>query len=238
MQLFKMQGEFDGGVEVTDQRELKTGTQKILLIHGNSSQLPVEDESVDFVVTDPPYYDSVQYSDLAAFFRVWLARLLPDEIDWVYDETQSAVATRSNDLDIQYVTSLSGIFNECGRVLKKSGRMVFTFHHWDPNAWADLTIALKTSGFQLVNTYVLSSENPISIHIQNLNAIKHDSILVLAHASRNSMHVWAALEKIDISDSEIFCRQCAAALGWLLASNNSPEKIREVWKQLIQGRNP
>jgi adenine-specific DNA methylase len=76
----------------------------------------VDDESVVFVVTDPPYYDSVQYSDLAAFFRVWLACLLPDEIDWNYDETQSAVATKSNGLDKQYVTILSGIFKECGRV--------------------------------------------------------------------------------------------------------------------------
>jgi putative DNA methylase len=236
--LIKLHGEFDGGTEVTDQGKLKSGSQKILLIQGNSSQLPVEDKTVDFVVTDPPYYDSVQYSDLAAFFRVWLARLLPDELDWVYDETQSAVATRSNDLNIQYVSTLSGIFKECGRVLKNTGRMVFTFHHWDPNAWADLTIALRTSGFQLVNAYVLSSENPISIHIQNLNAIKHDSILVLAQDSRNVTHSWLAFEKIDMSDSETFCRQCAAALGWLLASNHSPEKIREIWKQLIQGRNP
>jgi putative DNA methylase len=238
IQLFKIQGEFDGGTEITNQGELKSGSQKILLIHGNSSQLQVEDESVDFIVTDPPYYDSVQYSDLAAFFRVWLACLLPDDIDWVYDETQSAVATRSNNLDIQYLTILSGIFKECGRVLKNSGRMVFTFHHWDPNAWADLTVALKTSGFQLVNAYVLSSENPISIHIQNLNSIKHDSILVLVHDQKKAAHAWTALEKIDVSDSETFCRQCAAALGWFLASDHSPEEIREAWKQLIQGRNP
>jgi adenine-specific DNA methylase len=237
--LFKIHSEFDGGTEVTDQNELKTGNQKFLLLHGNSSQLPVDDESVDFVVTDPPYYDSVQYSDLAAFFRVWLACLLPDEIYWNYDETQSAVATKSNGLDKQYVTILSGIFKECGRVLKKdSGRMVFTFHHWDANAWADLTIALKSASFRLVNTYVLFSENPISIHIQYLNAIKHDSILVLARDGQFIARTWPALQQIDTQDSETFCRQCASSLGWLLESNYSPNEIRKTWKQLIQGRNP
>ncbi|MDI6768836.1 MAG: DNA methyltransferase [Anaerolineales bacterium] len=236
--LFKIHGEFDGGTEVADQNELKAGNQKHLLIQGNSSHIPVNDESVDFVVTDPPYYDSVQYSDLAAFFRVWLACLLPDEIDWNYDETQSAVATKSNGLDKQYVTMLSGIFKECGRVLKKdSGRMVFTFHHWDPNAWADLTIALKTADFRLVNTYVLFSENPISIHIQNLNAIKHDSILVLTRDEKNAGRAWTEFERIDTSDSETFCRQCAMSLGWLLESNHQPEQIRKIWKHLIQGRN-
>lgn len=237
--LFKIHGEYDGGVEVSDQNELSTGNQKVFLIHGNSSRLPVNDESIDFVVTDPPYYDSVQYSDLAAFFRVWLARLLPDEINWNYDETQSAVATKSNGLDKQYVTILAGIFKECGRVLKKdSGRMVFTFHHWDANAWADLTIALKSAGFRLVNTYVLFSENPISIHIQYLNAIKHDSILVLARDGQFIARTWPALQQIDTQDSETFCRQCASSLGWLLESNYPPNEIRKTWKQLIQGRNP
>ena len=238
-QLVHIYGEFDGGTEVANQSGLATGSQNFLLIHGDSSRLPLDDESVDFIVTDPPYYDSVQYSDLAAFFRVWLARLLPDEINWTYDESQSAVATKSNGVDKQYVTILSNIFKKCGRVLKRNtGRMVFTFHHWDPNAWADLTIALKTAGFKLVNAYVLFSENPISIHIQNLNAIKHDSILVLTRDHKRIARTWSALENIDTSDSETFCRHCAAALGWLLESDYSPEQIREKWAQLIQGRKP
>ncbi len=237
--LVKILGEYDGGAEIFAQKELTEGNQKFLLVHGNSSLLPLTDETVDFIVTDPPYYDSVQYSDLASFFRVWLARLLPDEIDWVYDETQSAVAMRNNGVDQQYVTMLSGIFKECGRVLKKDcGRMVFTFHHWDPNAWADLTIALKSAAFRLVNTYVLFSENPISIHIQNLNAITHDSILVLTRDGKNIARTCPALEQIDTRDSETFCRQCASALGWLLESDYSSDKIRKTWKQLIQGRNP
>ncbi len=124
--LTPIHNEFDGGTEVVSQRELTDGNQKFLLVHGDSRDLPLEDAAVDFVVTDPPYYDSVQYSDLAAFFRVWLAGLLPDEIDWVYDVTNSAVATKGNGLDTQYVTMLSGIFKECGRLLKPhTGRMVF-----------------------------------------------------------------------------------------------------------------
>jgi len=237
--LVQIYGEFDGGTEVTNQGGLATGSQNFLLIHGDSSHLLLDDESIDFIVTDPPYYDSVQYSDLAAFFRVWLARLLPDEINWTYDESQSAVATKSNVVDKQYVTILSNIFKKCGRVLKRNtGRMVFTFHHWDPNAWADLTIALKTAGFKLVNAYVLFSENPISIHIQNLNAIKHDSILVLTRDVTSKGHDWKALQRIETDDSETYCRQCATALGWLLESDHKPEQIRQTWKQLIQGRNP
>ena len=190
---------------------------------------------MDFVVTDPPYYDSVQYSDLAAFFRVWLARLLPGEVDWTYEEAHSAVATKAADNDTGFMAVLSGIFHECGRVLRPgTGRMVFTFHHWDPNAWAELTLALREAGFRLVNRYVVFSENPISVHINNLNSIKHDAILVLALQEDVAAGRWQPLECIDTGDSETFCRQCGAALGWLLAGDDPPAEIRATWKRLIQ----
>jgi len=180
----------------------------------------------------------VQYSDLAAFFRVWLARLLPGEANWTYNEAHSAVATKAINGSSRFMTVLAGIFAECGRVLKRhTGRMVFTFHHWDPNAWAELTIALKSAGFRLTNAYVVFSEHPISVHINNLNSIKHDSILVFALDGDGPAVPWSPLEIIDTNDSEAFCRQCSAALGWLLESEYSAVEIRAIWKELVQEKN-
>jgi hypothetical protein len=234
-QLVKIPGEVDGGVEVFSQADLTTDRQMFWLIHGDSRHLPIDSQSVDLIVTDPPYYDSVQYSDLATFFRVWLARLLPDEVEWTYDETQSAVATKATDDSSSFMTVLAGIFAECGRVLKqRTGRMVFTFHHWDPQAWAELTIALKSAGFRLMNAYVVFSEHPISVHIRNLNSIKHDSILVFALDGDGPPVPWMPVEAIDTDESETFCRQCGATLGWLLESECSAAQIRTLWKELVQ----
>ena len=237
-QLVKMPGELDAGLEVFDQSALAHERQKFWLIYGDSQNLPVDSHSVDLIVTDPPYYDSVQYSDLAAFFRVWLARLLPDELEWSYDESQSAVATNGTNRSGSFVTALSGIFAECARVLKNhTGRMVFTFHHWDPAAWAELTIALKAVNFRLVNSYTVYSEHPISVHIRDLNAITHDSILVFAFADSNHGTQWTLPTSIDTNDSETFCRQCSETLGWLLDSRLSLSEIRMVWNELIQEKN-
>ena len=236
-QLIKIPGEVDGGIEVLSQTELANGRQAFWLIHGDSRDLPIDDHSVDLIVTDPPYYDSVQYSNLAAFFRVWLARLLPDEVNWTYNEAHSAVATRATDDSGNFMTGLAGVFAECGRVLKRGmGRMVFTFHHWDPNAWAELTIALKSAGFRLMNAYVVFSEHPISVHIRNLNAIKHDSILVFALDGDAPTASWSPLEAIDTHDSEAFCRQCGMTVGWLLESGHSTLEIRTIWKELMGGK--
>lgn len=235
--MVEIPGEWDGGVEVNNQADLAKGSHHFWLIHGDSSQLPVDNDSVDFVVTDPPYYNNVQYSDLAAFFRVWLAHLLPDEIDWRYDEQRSAVAIKSETGDTGFLAGLSGIFRECARVLRpNSGRLVFTFHHWDPKAWAELTIALQSAHFRLMNVHVVSSENPVSVHINNLNAIQHDAILVLETGDKAAIPHWVPLDAIDTSDSLLFCWQCGAALGWMLENNMSAAEIRTQWNELIKDK--
>ena len=233
--LISIPGEIDSGVEVFNQSDLKDGSQRFWLIHGDSRKLPIEDHSVDLIVTDPPYYDNVQYSNLAAFFRVWLPHLLPGEIEWDYDESRSAVVTKST--DDSFMTILSGIFAECGRILKaNTGRMAFTFHHWDPEAWADLTISLKTAGFRLIDAFAVYSEHPISVHIRNLNSIRHDSILIFALSDANPSRRWSPIGAIDTSDSEKFCRQCGITLGWMLDSQLSPSEIRSTWRRLIPER--
>ena len=233
-ELVKVAGEADDGIEVFDQDSLVDGQSRFWLIQGDSRSLPIASESIDMVVTDPPYYDSVQYGNLAAFFRVWLARLLPDVAEWNYDEARTAVAVDSADDAGNFASAITGIFAECRRVLKPHvGRMVFTFHHWDASAWAELTIALKAAGFRLQNAYVVFSEHPISVHIRNLKSIKHDSVLVLAAEDNAAETQWEAVAHIDTADSEAFCRQCGATLGWLLDSGLTPFEIHAVWRNLI-----
>jgi hypothetical protein len=40
--------------------------------------IPYRDRSVDAVVTDPPYYDMIEYADMSDLFHVWLKRVLLD----------------------------------------------------------------------------------------------------------------------------------------------------------------
>ena len=43
-----------------------------------AQQIPGGTETVDAIITDPPYYDSVPYST-GDFFYVWLKRILGDQ---------------------------------------------------------------------------------------------------------------------------------------------------------------
>jgi putative DNA methylase len=224
-------GERDLGTEVADFAELRHGSHRFLLRQGSSTHLDLPDDSVDAIVTDPPYFDSVQYSDLSAFFRVWLRQMLPHAGEWHFDLQDSAVDPHNNDRESRYAELLGQIFGECYRVLRKGdGRLIFTFHHWNPKAWAALTNALKEAGFTLLNRVVVYSENPISVHIAKMNALTHDAILVLAAANKSQESRWPRPAEIDTSSSAQFCSDCAALLGWMLDSSLTPGEINEMWR--------
>jgi len=117
------------------------------------------------VITDPPYYDNVQYSELSDYFYVWLRECLQDEYEEFSPElvpkAREIVANRSANKDEKFfVDSLSNVFSEANRVLKSDGEMIFTYHHNENKAWSVILQALIRSGFTIAGAYPVQSEMP------------------------------------------------------------------------------
>ena len=229
-------GEMDMGTEVANFADLQTGNHRFLLMQGSSVALDLPDNGVDYVVTDPPYFDSVQYSDLAAFFRVWLRQLLPSDVDWHYALDEAAVDQQTNG-NGQYNRILGDIFGECKRVLKDDGRLIFTFHDWDPKGWAALTKTLQRAGFVLVNRYVVHAENLSSVHITNQKSLRHDVILVLAPQESGIHNDWQLPHPVNLEESQAFCHDCGTAIGWFLNEMLPDDKIDKQWVDLLANKN-
>jgi len=231
-------GEIDGGIEVHDWASLQQGTRRFRVLQADAAQVTLPAGLVDVVVTDPPYYDSVQYADLSHFFRVWLRYLLPDDARWEYDPLASAVSENDAEAAQKYADVLGRIWQNAVRALKAPhGRVIFTFHHAKARAWAALTLSLRRASLRLVAYYVAFSENPTSVHIQGLRALKHDAILVLApRGFQAPERSWMQPERIDTTDSRGFVAGCAQLLGYLLAIEDLEEaSIWGIWKRFLEG---
>jgi adenine-specific DNA methylase len=238
VETIKISGEIDAGEPVDGWKSLSRGERKFLILQGDAAGVDLPDRIADYVVTDPPYFDSVQYSDLSNFFRSWLSLLLPSEADWYYNPLESAISEGGASDGRKYGEALAGIWKNCFRILNKEyGRLIFTFHHWKPDAWAELTLSLKKAKFILVNRYVVFSENPISVHIMGLKSLKHDTVLILKpETTKGKLHNWSEPSLIDIADSYQFCHDCGSALGWFLDSDAREEDIKRGWNHLIEGK--
>ncbi|MFH0788670.1 MAG: hypothetical protein V2B13_13805 [Pseudomonadota bacterium] len=230
-----IQNEIDLGQEASSLSAFSDQTRMFLVSQNDSKKMPLPTNSVDFVVTDPPYFNSVQYSDLSHFFRCWLRTFLPDQSNWQYVAQSSAVA-ESEENEAKFGFVLGQIWQECNRVLKRPhGRLIFTYHHWNPNAWAQLTLALKKARFLLTNAFVVHSENPISVHIMNLRSLKHDTILVLRPRGPQKKKHWQKPEPIEDFDSYSFCKACGNMMGWILEQDLSEQDMTKTWADFLKG---
>lgn len=129
---------------------------RVYLSCGDSGHTDLASGSVDAVVTDPPFFDNVHYSELADFFHVWQQHILESA-------EQRSLTTRSRrevqQTDAEAFTDrLEAVWKECWRVLKLHGLLVFTYHHARPEGWHSIFRALVGAGFLIVAAHPIKSE--------------------------------------------------------------------------------
>jgi len=125
-------------------------------------------QNVDVVATDPPYYDSIPYADIADFFYVWLRRIVADRYPDVFG---TSLSPKSDELVQQkkggeagrqgrekYETGMSDAFRRACEALGPKGRLVIVFAHKEPRAWQTLAAALIKAGFTVTASWPIDTE--------------------------------------------------------------------------------
>lgn len=131
--------------------ELSEGKDYMILTQ-SSSALPIPDESISVVITDPPYGSNVQYGELSSFWNIWYKEYRGLD-HFIYND-QEAVSNRKSCYEgakdvAFYGKMLQEVFTEACRVLQPDGYLVFTFNNKDINVWVQLLKAVVNAGFYL-----------------------------------------------------------------------------------------
>jgi adenine-specific DNA methylase len=133
---------------------------------------------VDVIVTDPPYYDAIPYSDLMDFFYVWIRRTLyglSPEIDAVFSQLLAPkwdYAKNDGELiddpsrfggdnaksQMAYEDGTFRAFQACHKALKPEGRLVIVFANKQPDAWETLVSAIIRAGFVVDGSWPIQTE--------------------------------------------------------------------------------
>ena len=142
------------------------------------SALHCPTDGVDLILTDPPYYDAIPYSDLMDFFHVWLRRSAPGlsaEVESVFSEALGPKWDHENrdgeliddagrfggnrSLSKQtYEDGMARSFRSCHAALRPNGRLVVVFANKNPDAWETLVAALIRSGFVVDGSWPIQTE--------------------------------------------------------------------------------
>lgn len=130
-----------------------------------SSTLPRE--SIDYIYTDPPYGQNIQYLDLSTMWNAWL-RFDVNEQDRESEAIEGGDLNKSKDT---YIALLEQSIQEMFKVLKFDRWMSIVFAHKDPAYWDAIVKSAENAGFEYVNTVVQHSkilswqkrENPLKV---------------------------------------------------------------------------
>lgn len=142
--------------------DILTGDREALIISADSASLSLPDGCIDVVVTDPPYFDNVHYSELADFFYVWLKIALAEsEPAFAADSTRNPAEVQDTNVKA-FERGLGAVFAECRRVLKPDGIMAFTFQHSKEEAWLALAGALRRACLRVVAAYPIKAEMAVA----------------------------------------------------------------------------
>lgn len=133
---------------------------------GSSTELTqIDGESIDLVITDPPFGDIMQYAELSGVFYGWLqpalarthGNMLPKKIPTALEAVENK-ARHGDDSGNFYSRVLESCWREAGRILKPGGILAFTFHHDKDEPWVAVLDSLFRAGFYLEATYPIRAD--------------------------------------------------------------------------------
>ena len=116
---------------------------------------------VDLVITDPPFFDNVNYSELADFFFVWQKLIVNDYRSHQANTTRSRREVQNQDAT-EFSERLTLVFQESYRVLKESGLLVFTYHHSRQEGWESVLNSVERAGFRIQICHPVKAEMSVA----------------------------------------------------------------------------
>ena len=190
----------------------KTDKNALITCRNSDNLSFIPDQSIDLVITDPPYFDIMTYSRLSDFFYVWLRLGLFNDYP---DLFKSHTSTRDKEIVMaplermskdEFVSALSKIFSEVRRVLKKQVLLVFTFHHTQEWAWAGLANALNNAGMFVKNIHYIRSEGKTGL--RKNGKVSYDACIVCTiYDPGTKMHRYNAVT----NSSKMWIRRLSAS---------------------------
>jgi len=114
---------------------------KYSLIHGSALN-PNNYQKADYIFTDPPYGETIQYSELSFVWNAWLEQSYDIKEEIIINPVQKKTSKEFGDLlDV----SLTNIYEN----LKRGKYFTLCFANKEFNVWREIIVFCKRLGFQL-----------------------------------------------------------------------------------------
>lgn len=173
------------GADITTTYPIDGLSEKsVYLSCGNSARTDIPNNSVDVVITDPPFFDNVHYAELADFFYVWQQLYFDEQDSLTKSSTRHPDEVQDADVNA-FAQKLAAVFAECYRVLCEDGLMIFSYHHSRNEGWLSVADAVFSSKFSFVQAQPVKAEMSVATPKSQANSPIDLDVLLICKKQEN-----------------------------------------------------
>lgn len=155
------------------------------LINGSATNIPIDNDSVDYVFIDPPHANRVLYMEQSLMWNAWLK--LDANINWKDEIIVTEAKDRKEKSTDNYNELLGHAFAEVSRVLKKGKYFSLAFNCLDDDLWINILNLLVTNGFEVCDIVPLEYSATSVVQDNRKNALKTDFVLTFQNTGNKKM---------------------------------------------------
>ncbi len=145
--------------------------------------LPLPDDAIPCVFTDPPYYDAVPYANLSDFFYIWLRRSVGELYPNLFD---TPLTPKPNEIVVNpaaltdgrgskdktfFESEMRKALAEARRVLEPDGIAIVVFAHKTTSGWEAMLSALLDADWTVTGSWPVDTERPGRLREQDSAAL-------------------------------------------------------------------
>ena len=184
--------------------------------------------SVDYIFTDPPFGDNLNYSELSYIWESWLRLKTAVKTEAIVNDAQGKSV-------VDYQSLMTACFTEFYRVLKPNRWMTVEFHNSKNAVWNAIQEALQRSGFIIADVRTLDKKQGSFKQVNNTSAVKQD-LIISAYKPQNSLITEFTTKAGSEATAWAFVRQHLSNLPIVVKKGGQIEILAERQAYLLWDR--
>lgn len=162
----------------------------------------LQNNSIDYIFTDPPFGANINYSELNSIWEGWLKVQTNSKEEAIINKTQSKGL-------FEYQSLMNASFREYYRVLKPSKWLTIEFSNTSASVWNSIQNALQGVGFVVVNVAALDKKQGSFKAVTTTTAVKQDLVITCYKPTNELTHKFEtstdkSLNAIDFIEELLF----------------------------------
>jgi putative DNA methylase len=187
-------------------RDLSSTGEPCIVIHSDAISVTIENNSIDAVITDPPYYDNVPYAALSDFFYVQLKRLIGDEFPELFN---TPVVPKNKEIVMEpcrhngvqeaklfFEEKLTKAFHVIYSKLKPGGIATIVYAHTTTDGWESMLRGILDAHLVVTASWPIHTELKSRLRAKASAALSSSIYMVCRKIERQPLGFWNEIQPL------------------------------------------